>query len=1048
MTDHSASAPSRDDSVLSIEQVLVAEADAIHGEGWRAGLTIESSGQDAQDRRTRLNRDRHEQRQDSNHDQHSHDDIPGDEIESREELYRRLNGLNRAALCCSGGAISSATFCLGVIQALAECDVTQVVPRTDSAPMREGRQAEGRDDDPKALHKQRANQGAGKASAAEDDADALQRRAPAKTPEPIDPKNSLLGRFAYLSTVAGGGYVGSWLSSWHTRDQFDTIIENLTERPGGADVEPSEISRLRDYSNYLTPSLGIASAETWALIAIVVRNLVLNWLVIIPVLCVALLALKLIAAVSVTVAYRSDDGWLVLFILAAGIVCLLVAQAFTTRHRPTRRSLNGNVDERRFLLGDFIWSVAAAIAVTIFFTSRYFWSLVGAGSSFVETAWPGVLELGLTQKVGIPIVTAGAGFFIYLIGWLLGLRFGDRWLIDWFWWGLSGLIYGALVGFGAYLFITFLNPYPVLHLSALLVAIILGVPWVLMAQFVSVAIFSGFPVYSPLSHVDRLWLARAAGWLAATAIIWAIAAFLIFADAHEDANSVAQLYVLGPALCAAAIVVFLGSGSYTPATAPGSKMPSDFTLNLKVATITLPVAAYLPIVLQIAGLYFVVALVIELSIVLDQVMFGRSLVSSLLAPNPPIESLAAIKSLAPLGIGAIVAAGIGSVASRCVDINQFSLHAMRCDRLIGGYLSATRRNRTPDLFTGLDSRDNVRMCKLWPPKSGGKVDVKCLFHVINIAVNLSSTKRLAWQDRKTESFTVTPTHSGSTYLGFRPSADYGDSLTVSIPGQQGIALGTAMAISGAYENPARGYHRSPWIGLLLTLFSARLGWWLGNPGRAGSKQNAYRRERPRSSALPPLFQALGQNTDDEPYVYLSDGRHFEGLGLYEMVRRRCRFIILVDAGSDPNFTFAGLGNAVRKIYIDLGVRITFEWLGKLHNRPDPDTIKAAGKEGIPYHALGTIHYVEADGKARTHPACRDGYILYIKPAYHGTNEGAGVRSYAATNKDFPHETSVDRGFIDSQFETYRLLGLDMTREILRNHLVQQHLHDFLHLAPG
>ena len=64
---------------------------------------------------------------------------------------------------------------------------------------------------------------------------------------------------------------------------------------------------------------------------------------------------------------------------------------------------------------------------------------------------------------------------------------------------------------------------------------------------------------------------------------------------------------------------------------------------------------------------------------------------------------------------------------------------------------------------------------------------------------------------------------------------------------------------------------------------------------------------------------FGLTTDDRPYVYLSDGGHFENLGLYEMVRRRCRFIVVSDAGCDPDFVFEDLGNAVRKIAIDLGI---------------------------------------------------------------------------------------------------------------------------------
>ena len=79
-------------------------------------------------------------------------------------------------------------------------------------------------------------------------------------------------------------------------------------------------------------------------------------------------------------------------------------------------------------------------------------------------------------------------------------------------------------------------------------------------------------------------------------------------------------------------------------------------------------------------------------------------------------------------------------------------------------------------------------------------------------------------------------------------------------------------------------------------------------------------------------------SDTNKYVYLSDGGHFENLGLYEMVRRRCRFIVVSDAGCDPDFAFEDLGNAVRKIEIDLGVPIRFHGLAQLKPRHSPDRL--------------------------------------------------------------------------------------------------------------
>ena len=153
-----------------------------------------------------------------------------------------------------------------------------------------------------------------------------------KTHTSIDPKVSALGRFHYLSTVSGGGYIGSWLSAWRSRSDFSTVIFNLTSRPNGPDIEPPEISWLRAYSNYLTPTLGITSADSWAAVAISLRNLILNWLVIIPVVCLALPMVKLIAAVSVWVAHDGDKFYpqyhLPFLFAVFGIGCLMGAQAF------------------------------------------------------------------------------------------------------------------------------------------------------------------------------------------------------------------------------------------------------------------------------------------------------------------------------------------------------------------------------------------------------------------------------------------------------------------------------------------------------------------------------------------------------------------------------------------------------------------------------------------------------------------------------------------------------------------------------------------------
>ena len=82
--------------------------------------------------------------------------------------------------------------------------------------------------------------------------------------------------------MSGGGYIGSWLSAWIARAGYDAVWRKLIGRRDHPDEEPGETSWLRAYSNYLTPRLGLFSADTWTAVALYIRNLVLNWLVILP----------------------------------------------------------------------------------------------------------------------------------------------------------------------------------------------------------------------------------------------------------------------------------------------------------------------------------------------------------------------------------------------------------------------------------------------------------------------------------------------------------------------------------------------------------------------------------------------------------------------------------------------------------------------------------------------------------------------------------------------------------------------------------------------
>jgi hypothetical protein len=132
-----------------------------------------------------------------------------------------------------------------------------------------------------------------------------------------------------------------------------------------------------------------------------------------------------------------------------------------------------------------------------------------------------------------------------------------------------------------------------------------------------------------------------------------------------------------------------------------------------------------------------------------------------------------------------------------------------------------------------------------------------------------------------------------------------------------------------------------------------------------------------------------------------------------MVLRRCHSIVVLDSGADPAFTYEDLGNAMRKIRIDLGIPIRFD---------DEDLQPLRNKNRR--CAVGRIGYSEVDAGAT------DGVLIYIKPILLG-NEPPDVESYASGNPAFPHQSTGDQWFDESQTESYRMLGLHTIDELSR-----------------
>jgi hypothetical protein len=839
--------------------------------------------------------------------------------------FRRVHGDPRplAALTISGGGIRSATFALGALQGFAE--------------------------------------------------------------------HGLLERFDYLSTVSGGGYIGSWLTAWVNRvGGLEKVLPRLrANAPAPVPGEPASsdtLRHLREYNSYLSPKTGAFSADVWTLAATVLRNILLNWLVLIPLLMFFLMLPRLFL-------------WLLSFpeLTYSNVI---FAGAITDYSAPALDAVSGSPWVRYAVPG----LSALLFATALFNTMRYLPGLGNRDHSSVD----------YLQKVLLPLVGAVLTFLMFDSLYFLGTRFAHYSnLTSVVWWItvpaavawlayllLCGgsfahrlrLLFGPLslaiasmaasIGLATWVTTNFLLWSPS---SSVQISwpeyVTLGPPIILLGFCLGTAIFVGLSS-NFLNDADREWLSRAMAGVLLAATVWL---------GWNGVVLLAPKWALTWRAWAQGTLTAVAAASAWLSAASGGQRAGGAGSKLKALG------------RKLAPPLFLVLLAVGLSIVDNLLLTGLHALFGVALRGPHGEAVGwhdhfAVLARADPRLRVLLAAGLltlGWGMARYVNINTFSLLAMYRDRIIRAYLGASNPTRRASRFTGFDGNDDLPMHRLDPRLPP--------FHVVNLTLNLVATRRLDWQQRKAQAFTVTPLYCGASELGYRPTAEYG--------GPDGITLGTAVAISGAAASPNMGYHSSPIAGFIMTLFNARLGAWLGNPGTPGA--DTWRHAGPRSAIRSLFREALGLTTNESPYVYLSDGGHFENLGLYEMVRRRCRHIVVLDSGADPDFTFDDLGNALRKIGIDFQIPITF----------DGEPGRALGERRSRW-ATATIGYSSVDGP------CEDGKLLYVKPVRLG-NEPPDVASYARAHPDFPHETTANQWFGESQTESYRRLGWLSIAEICR-----------------
>jgi Patatin-like phospholipase len=866
-------------------------------------------------------------------------------VDSNDDAYARAAKSGLMGICFSGGGIRSATFNLGILQGLAQL--------------------------------------------------------------------KLLHCFDYLSSVSGGGYIHQWLAAWGKRDGFANVAEKLIPLPeeDSPHSHPEPIRWLRRFSNYLTPERGLFTADTWVAIATWLRNTILNEIILIS----GLLFLVLLPHILTFPSNISSAGPATAIAIGAVFLFLMATfflgtnLFFFRRHAPTGDEAFGQTGVQ---LGLVIPLLASSLLFAMLFRVT---SSTGFGMDFWSSFVPNML---LLLALALTIVFWGKAPLAYLHS---HHRTSGYQSVSEFWGKKSESAHWRMVFVIVALFaaaalaaacgaawigltdcwIARLLSHPGSDSWRWRLTLVIEPPLILMGPLLTVLLLLGL-LGRTFDDARREWLARLGAWVGLYALAWigAVGVSLFGCAAvgwfigHKP-GSVPHIKTMAGALltwAGTSLGGLLAAKSPKTAGAKDDKAPSKVNL-LEILAVVAPYVF-------IAGLLLLLSALAE--VMLDRVL-GHGWVGIL------------ITFLAPLAICVLFAWR--------VDINEFSMHAFYRNRLARCYLGASTKGRDPNPFSGFDEEDTEIAVSDLLPENGyhGPFPIFCT------ALNLTFGEDLAWQERKAASYAFTPLFSGydvgwtaakGAKSGLRFNG-FARTSTYAYP-EPGIHVSTAVAISGAALSPNWGYHSNPATAFLLTVFNVRLGWWLRNPRSLdeNGKQldpgyfsrligGPYPSPSPHLSLLYLTHELLGQTNDTSHFVYLSDGGHFDNMGLYELVRRRCRYIVICDAEDDGQLKFEGIGMSIRKCRIDFGAEVAFD-LCPLQHVSNSDYSSA-------HCVVGTIRYPEDK------PGDKPGIVVYIKSSLTG-DEPADILNYKKEHSAFPHDTTLNQWFTESQFESYRRLG--------------------------
>lgn len=319
--------------------------------------------------------------------------------------------------------------------------------------------------------------------------------------------------------------------------------------------------------------------------------------------------------------------------------------------------------------------------------------------------------------------------------------------------------------------------------------------------------------------------------------------------------------------------------------------------------------------------------------------------------------------------------------SLLLEPNSNSLHRLYRDRLADAFCPEMK-----DAETGY-----MRPVKI------SELDGNGPYNLINTTLNVQADPKINQRGRNGEFFVFSPAYVGSVATKFASTRLVEEKLVPELD------VATAMAISGAAASSNMGSESIRPLRFTLAFFNVRLGFWFPNVtlllGRILKPTFWYF-----------LYEATGSLSSQKNLLYLTDGGHIENLGVYELLRRRCKVIFAVDGEADPEMNFGALVKLQRFARIDFGARIDMEWSEIRKRSLAVQKADGSATRG-PHCAIGKIEYENG----------APGILVYIKSSVTGDENGY-VLDYNRRFKAFPHETTGDQFFNEEQFEVYRALG--------------------------